>query len=65
MSRIYVVKPLNATNAKRLIEANSKSEVAQKILADFEIGPANTAEAIALAQSGVVLEQAGEATEAA
>lgn len=56
MSRIYIVKPKNATNGERLISAESKSKVADVLLRDFTITAATPAEAFRLAQDGVELE---------
>ena len=56
MSRIYIVKPKNATNGERLIQANSRAKVQDVLLADFTITIANAEDAFRLAQSGVELE---------
>ncbi len=56
MSRIYIVKPKNATNGDRLISAASRAKVADVLLFDFDIAIASPAEAFRLAQAGVELE---------
>lgn len=56
MSRIYIVKPKNANNGERLIQANSRAKVQDVLLADFTITIANAEEAFRLAQEGVELE---------
>ena len=56
MSRMYVVKPKNATNGERLIQAESRAKVADVLLRDFDITIASPAEAFRLAQDGVELE---------
>jgi hypothetical protein len=56
VSRIYIVKPRNASNGERLIKAESKAKVADLLLRDFEIIIASTADAYRLAQDGVELE---------
>jgi len=56
MSRIYIVKPKNATNGERLIQAHSRSKVADVLLQDFTITIATPAEAFRLAMDGVELE---------
>lgn len=56
MSRIYIVKPKNATNGERLIQAESRAKVADVLLRDFTIEIASAEEAFRLAQGGVELE---------
>lgn len=56
MSRIYIVKPKNATNGERLIQANSRAKVADLLLRDFTVQIAKPEEAFRLAQAGVELE---------
>lgn len=56
MSRIYIVKPKNATNGERLIQAESRAKVADVLLRDFTIEIANAGDTFRLAQAGVELE---------
>ena len=56
MSRIYIVKPKSATNGERLIQAESRSKVADVLLRDFTITIASPADAFRLANDGVELE---------
>ena len=65
VSRIYIVKPRNATNGERLISAASKSKVADVLLRDFDIRIASTADAYRLAQDGIELEVNRAADESA
>ena len=56
MSRIYIVKPKNATNGERLISAASRAKAQDVLLRDFTIEIAKPEDAFRLAQAGVELE---------
>ena len=58
MSKVYLVT--DSKGAQRLIAAEKRSEVEDKILAGYTIKPADTIEAYMAAMAGVELEPAAE-----
>jgi hypothetical protein len=59
MSKVYLVT--DSSGAQRLIAADKRSEVEDKILAGYTIRTADTLDAYKAAQAGVEIEQALDA----